>query len=79
MLNIYAKYMFAKYIYGEFSYIYMCGEYIHANCLAVHANGTAYVWAPVSCRRLLVPLDLQATPRPRLLPLPSRRDSEQYQ
>ena len=36
------------YIFAEYMYIYMYGEhiygdYIHANCLAVHTYGTAYL------------------------------------
>ena len=42
-MNIYGEFMFA--IYGE----YICGEYILANCFAVHPCGTVYVGA--ACQR----------------------------
>ena len=46
---IYAKYMYIyiymldKYICAEYLYgVYVCDEYILANCFAVHRYGTAY-------------------------------------
>ena len=37
--------IYLLYIYGEYRYIpYICGEYILANCLAVHKYGIAFFY-----------------------------------